>query len=159
MTGLLVNGHVDSLLQDMNPTLAEPGPVLLRQDRSYLHQIHPDPTGQYLLGLDLGGDMIRVYTFDNATLKMTELAPLETEAGVGPRHGVFWRSPSDVLHYIFVGELSQKVYTYTITYSSNGLTWTKVAEIVALGNENEKPATTAPTSEIALSVCQPSLIV
>lgn len=149
---MLPNGHVESLIQDIYPTLEVQGPVTLRQDRSYMHQIQRDPTGQYLFGPDLGGDRIRVYTFDNTTLQVTEQAPLRTEAGVGPRHGVFWRSSSDILYFIFVGEISQKVYSYQITYSATGVTWSKVGEIVGLGNDNEKPAGTAPQSAIVLSV-------
>lgn len=150
---MLPNGHLESLIQDIYPALEVQGPVTLRQDRSYMHQIQQDPTGRYLFGPDLGGDRIRVYTFDNTTLQVTEQAPLMTEPGVGPRHGIFWRSSSDNLYFIFVGEISQKVYTYQITYSATGVTWTKVAEIVGLGNDNKKPAGTAPQSGIVLSVC------
>jgi len=77
---------------------------------------------------------------------------MHTEPAVGPRHGVFWYSPHGVLHYIFVGELSQNVYSYQIHYNSTGgMYWTKVFEMPALGLAKAKPALTSPVSEIALT--------
>lgn len=97
--------------------------------------------------------MVRVFSWNQEALApLTEQEPLLTDTGVGPRHGVFWTSATGSLYYLFVGELSQDVYTYEVTYTNTSLSWTKVSQITALGPGNEKPATTAPTSEIALSV-------
>lgn len=104
---------------------------------------------------DLGGDMVRVYTYDVETMApVTEVSQLLTEAGVGPRHGRFWTAPkSKKLYYIFVGELSQKVYSYEVTYTDVGLSWKKVFDIPSLGVGNERAPQTAPTSEIEITVC------
>lgn len=128
-----------------------------RQDRSYMHQVLVDPQGKYLVMNDLGGDRTRILKWDAENLApLTELEPLRTDPGSGPRHGVFWKSPtSDDLFYFVVGELSQYVYTYKITYTDASLTGTKIFEIPGLGFENEVPALTSPLSEIALSVRTP----
>lgn len=144
-------GNLDGPLQNTFPTLATPGPVTLRQSLSYLHQVNLDPTGKYLFMNDLGGDMVRIFTWDSVKLApLTELEPLKTDAGVGPRHSKFWKSPDSSWYYIFVGELSQKVHSYKLNYSETGITWTKVSELFALGKES--PAQQAPTSGIDLSV-------
>lgn len=107
---------------------------------------------------DLGADLIRVFTYDPETVApLTELAPLKTDPGAGPRHGAFWKAPGrgkdKALYLLFNGELSQKVYSYRITYASSGPVWEKVSEVVALGEPGESlPPNTAPTSEIAVSV-------
>ncbi len=147
------DGQLNGPLQSWFPTLATPGPVDLRQDRSYLHQVLLDPKKKFLLMPDLGGDQVRIYSWDAETLApITELPSLFTEPGVGPRHGVFWTSPTGKLYFMFNGELSQKVYSYEVEYTDSGLNWTKVFDIPALGVDGEQPAETAPTSEIALSV-------
>lgn len=148
------DGQLNGPVQAFFPTLSAPGPIPLRQDRSYLHQVQTDPTGKFLVMNDLGGDMVRIHTYDVETLApVTEVSQLLTEAGVGPRHGRFWTAASGKLYYFFVGELSQKVYSYEITYAGTGMTWTKVFEIPALGVGNEKAAQTAPPSEIEITVC------
>lgn len=121
-----------------------------------MHQVLVDPASKYLVMNDLGGDRARVYEWDAETLApLTELEPLRTDPGSGPRHGVFWKpAASDDLYYFVVGELSQYVYTYKVTYTDSGLAWTKVFEVPGLGVENEVPALTSPLSEIALSVCR-----
>lgn len=101
---------------------------------------------------DLGGDMVRIFTWDAVNLApLTEIEFLKTDAGVGPRHSKFWKSPLDgSWYYIFVGELSAKVYSYRLYYTEHGVSWTKVSELFALGKES--PAQQAPTSGIDLSV-------
>lgn len=155
------SGALDEPLQIINPTLEVTGPVALRQDRSYMHQVLLDPESKYLVMNDLGGDRARVYEWDAENLApVTELEPLRTDAGSGPRHGVFWKpATSDDLYYFVVGELSQYVYSYKIAYTDAGLTWEKVFEIPALGVENEVPALTSPLSEIALSPDNKFLII
>lgn len=107
---------------------------------------------------DLGADLVRVFKYHTDTFApLTELEPLRTEPGAGPRHAVFWRAPGQSedggLYLLFNGELSQKVYSYRITYTSSGLAWEKVFETYALGRLGETlPPNTAPTSEIAVSV-------
>ncbi|KAH6639882.1 Lactonase, 7-bladed beta-propeller-domain-containing protein [Boeremia exigua] len=145
------NGALTEPLQTILPNLTSIGPVPLRQDRSYLHHVILDPTGEFLLMADLGGDQIRVFTYNKQTIApLKELAPLVTGRGVGPRHAVFWRSPkTQQLYLFFNGELDQRIYTYRVKYTKGGISWTLVSSIASIGDH--LPATTSPTSEIAVT--------
>ncbi|CAG8953151.1 hypothetical protein HYFRA_00003350 [Hymenoscyphus fraxineus] len=144
-------GKVEEAVQTFKPTIEAKG-VNPRQDDSYLHQVILDPQNKFLIMCDLGGDRVRVYSWDQAALApIKELEPLRTGPGVGPRHGVFWTSPSGAVFLIFVGEIDQNVYSYSVAYGAEGLTFTKVCSITALGPGNEKPPGTTPTSGIALT--------
>lgn len=144
-------GALTEPLQTIFPNINSTGPVPSRQDRSYLHHVILYPGNDFILIPDLGGDMIRVFRFKrNDVVPLRELAPLVTPAGCGPRHAVFWQSPeTQDLYLFFNGELDQKVYSYRVDYSSKGLSWTPVFSIAAVSDD--LPATTAPTSEIAVS--------
>lgn len=100
--------------------------------------------------------MIRVFKFDKKNVApLKELAPLVTKRGTGPRHAVFWRAPKSGLLYLFFnGEIDQKVYSYQVKYTNGGLSWSQTSEIASISDD--LPATTAPTSEIAVTVSFPS---
>lgn len=140
--------------QVLHPISTTIGPIESRQDASHAHHIILDPDRKYFLVPDLGADLIRVFQHHPETFApFTELAPLKTDAGAGPRHAVFWRSPNGASYLFFNGELNQNVYSYRITYTASGLAWTKVSSSPALGELGETLApNTAPTSEIAISV-------
>lgn len=145
------NGALTEPLQTIFPNTSAVGPVTLRQDRSYLHHVILDPTQEFLLMPDLGQDRIRVYKYNKQNIApLEELAPLLTPPGTGPRHAVFWRSPTGQLYLFFNGELDQRIYSYRVQYTKKGLRWSKPASVVAV---NEAlPKTTSPTSEIAITV-------
>ncbi|KAF2852892.1 putative isomerase YbhE [Plenodomus tracheiphilus IPT5] len=145
------NGALTEPLQTIFPNLTATGPVTLRQDRSYLHHVILDPKKEFILIPDLGGDMIRVFTYDKKSIApLRELAPLVTPPGAGPRHAAFWRAPGNgALYLFFNGELDQKVYSYRVEYAKGGLVWKQVSAVASVSEE--LPATTAPTSEIAVS--------
>ncbi|KAI8936910.1 hypothetical protein NX059_006142 [Plenodomus lindquistii] len=144
-------GALEESVQTIFPNLTRPGPVPLRQDRSYLHHVILDPSGKFILIPDLGGDMIRVFRYDSKSVApLRELAPLVTPPGAGPRHAAFWRSwGTDDLYLFFNGELDQKIYSYKVETSENGLTWTQVGALASISDD--LPATQAPTSEIAVT--------
>ncbi|KAM5352848.1 hypothetical protein ACJ41O_005570 [Fusarium nematophilum] len=145
-------------LQQIFPTLEKTGPVISRQDRSYLHHVILDPTGKYVVVPDLGGDRARVYTYDEDNVApIVEVDGLTAEPGSGPRHGFFRINASGETFFFFNGELDQKVYSYRVEYKETGLGFTKVFDIPAI--DAELPATKAPTSEIALSPDQRFLVV
>ncbi|KAL1796159.1 hypothetical protein ACET3X_004699 [Alternaria dauci] len=133
------------------PNTSAVGPVTARQDRSYLHGVILDPTRKFLLMTDLGQDMIRVFRYNEQTIApLVELAPLVTPRGCGPRKAVFWTAPESGILYLFVnGELDQRIYTYQVEYTDNGLEWTHVSDVVSISDY--LPVTTAPTSELAVS--------
>ncbi|KAH6614042.1 Lactonase, 7-bladed beta-propeller-domain-containing protein [Boeremia exigua] len=159
------DGSVEPPAQVLFPTNNITGPIPSRQSGSYSHHVILDPTQKYILIPDLGADLIRVFTYDPETVApLTELAPLKTDPGAGPRHGAFWKAPGrgkdKAVYLLFNGELSQKVYSYRITYKASGLVWEKVSEAYALGELGQTLApNTAPTSEIAVSPDQKFVIV
>lgn len=136
------------------------GPVPSRQNGSFSHHVLLDPRRKFVLVPDLGADLVRVFAFDPETgAPLAECAPLRTEPGAGPRHGVFWRAPGtrkEDWFLLFNGELSQMVYSYRVRYVEGGLEWEKVDEVVALGELGKGlEMNQAPTSEIAVSVSFP----
>lgn len=144
-------------VQIIYPTIEAAGPVPLRQDLSYVHQVIIDPTNTYVLTPDLGGDRIRVFTYDPDTIvPLVELnsSTLRTDAGVGPRHGFFKINGAGETYFIFNGELSQNVYSYKVTYGETGLSFEKVFQAPALGLNSTLAPTTAPTSECLMSVSE-----
>ncbi|KAF2821992.1 putative isomerase YbhE [Ophiobolus disseminans] len=145
------NGALTEPLETIFPNITSTGPVTLRQDRSYLHHVILDPTREFILIPDLGGDMIRVFKYDEKNVApLKELAPLVTNPGTGPRHAVFWKSPeSGVLYLFFNGELDQKIYSYRIEYKNGGLSWSQPSAIASISDD--LAPTTAPTSEIAIT--------
>lgn len=152
------HGPLEPPTQTLYPTSNTTGPIPSRQNGSFSHHVILDPSRQFILVPDLGADLIRVFSFHPDTVApLTELEPLKTDPGAGPRHGVFWQAPGRKkdkgLFLLFNGELSQKVYSYRVTYNDVGLTWVKVGEVTALGELGESlDANQAPTSEIAVSV-------
>ncbi|GAB3818406.1 lactonase family protein [Kribbella italica] len=54
----------------------------------HAHQVVEDPTGQYILSVDLGTDTVYTYTIA-APGKLTETAQAKLETGAGPRHLAF----------------------------------------------------------------------
>ncbi|KAJ4986292.1 6-phosphogluconolactonase-like protein 2 [Stagonosporopsis vannaccii] len=159
------DGALEPPAEVLFPTNDIVGPIPSRQSGSFSHHVILDPSQKYILIPDLGADLIRVFTYDpNNVAPLIELTPLKTDPGAGPRHGVFWKAPGrgkdKALYLLFNGELSQKVYSYRITYTSSGLLWQKVFEAVALGELGKTlPPNTAPTSEIAVSPDQKFVIV
>ncbi|KAF9695666.1 hypothetical protein EKO04_006694 [Ascochyta lentis] len=144
------NGSLTEPLQTIFPNATSPGPVTLRQDRSYLHQVILDPSRNFLLMPDIGQDRIRVFKYDRQNIApLEELPSLITSPGTGPRHAVFWLSPQRHLYLLFNGELDQKIYSYRVRYTNRGLEWSQSSSIVAVSEK--LPKTTAPTSEIAVT--------
>ncbi|KAF5245930.1 hypothetical protein FAUST_1517 [Fusarium austroamericanum] len=138
-------------LQQVASKIDKIGPIPSRQEAAHLHHVIIDPTGKYVITPDLGGDVCRVWSFDKDKLApIAEVGALKAPAGSGPRHGFFKVMKSGETFFIFNGELDQKVYSYRVTYTRMGLSFTKVFEITSL---NAKfPPNTAPISEIAMSV-------
>lgn len=87
---LLNGGGQFSLNQIFPYTLSAPGPNAARQDAPHEHEAILDPTGQYVLVPDLGADLVRVFSWDQTTLKLKQLDPLHATPGSGPRHAAFW---------------------------------------------------------------------
>lgn len=114
-----------TLNQNIPFTLSQPGPNAARQDAPHEHEVILDPTGQYILVPDLGADLVRVFGWDVATLKLKELGSLKAPAGSGPRHGAFWNpygvwGENSITYFYLVAELASTVAGYAVTYLPNG---------------------------------------
>ncbi|KAF5655345.1 hypothetical protein F25303_657 [Fusarium sp. NRRL 25303] len=145
-------------LQELTTKISQTGPIADRQEASHLHHVIIDPTGKYVLTPDLGGDVVRVFTYDKNTLApIAEVGSLSAPRGSGPRHGFFRIMRNGETFFFFDGELDQKVYSYSVKYTRTGLSFTKVFEIPSLNASF--PPNTAPISEIAMSPDQRFVIV
>ncbi|CVL01362.1 uncharacterized protein FPRN_11637 [Fusarium proliferatum] len=145
-------------LQELTTKISQTGPIADRQEASHLHHVIIDPTGKYVLTPDLGGDVVRVFTYDKNTLApIAEVGSLSAPRGSGPRHGFFRIMANGETFFFFDGELDQKVYSYSVKYTRTGLSFTKVFEIPSLNASF--PPNTAPISEIAMSPDQRFVIV
>lgn len=65
------------------------GPVTDRQSGAHAHQVLPDPSGRWIVSVDLGTDSVRVCALDPATGTLTLHAESALRPGTGPRHLAF----------------------------------------------------------------------
>lgn len=76
----------------IGPTKAEHAPpgsfAISGHDRTHAHQIAPDPSGKFVIHVDLGLDTIYVWKFDDETgkLKPADHHKTQLPPGDGPRH-------------------------------------------------------------------------
>jgi 6-phosphogluconolactonase len=79
----------------VGPTKAKNAPpgsfAFSGHDRTHAHMIQADPSGRYVLHVDLGLDRIYVWRFDEKTGKLTAIDPpfVTLPPGDGPRHFAF----------------------------------------------------------------------
>lgn len=119
------------------------------QDISRLHGFALDPSGQYLIALDFGADLIRIFYVNGTSVSVNSAVPLLPISG--PRHAVFWspgRSTDVFLHVL--GELSNKITTLKVTYGNNTMGLTHIGETLNYGGL--APSTTPKAAEILVSV-------
>ncbi|MEU3724261.1 lactonase family protein [Streptomyces sp. NPDC031705] len=65
------------------------GPDPERQEGPHAHQVRPDPSGRWVLSVDLGTDSVRVCAADPDTGELRVHAETVLRAGSGPRHLAF----------------------------------------------------------------------
>src|SRR5690606_31754663 len=91
-------GEASDVKQDegpIGPTRAASAPpgsfAISGHDRTHAHMIAADPSGKYVLHVDLGLDLIYVWTFDVETGRLTPAAQprVALPPGDGPRHFAF----------------------------------------------------------------------
>ncbi|MFH8883632.1 lactonase family protein [Streptomyces californicus] len=78
------------------------GPDPDRQEGPHAHQVLADPSGTWVVGVDLGTDAVRVCALDPATGSLALHSETALRPGTGPRHLAF--HPSGSLAYV-LGEL------------------------------------------------------
>lgn len=114
-----------SVLQQEKFALAQRGPHP-RQDVPHPHEVHLDPTGQFILVPDLGADLIRIFRIDAASGRLTWCADAAAAPGDGPRHVKFWKSADGRQQKLYsLNELGNSVSAWDVAYpstnsSSNG---------------------------------------
>lgn len=82
------------------------GPIRPQQSSSHPHMVVTDPSGQWILVVDLGTDHVYVYRLDEAKGALTEHGRTAVLPGAGPRHLVF--HPNGRYAYL-VNELNSSV--------------------------------------------------
>ncbi|MER6099036.1 lactonase family protein [Streptomyces sp. NPDC001728] len=65
------------------------GPVTARQAGPHAHQVLPDPSGRWVVSVDLGTDSVRICALDAGTGALTLHGETALRPGTGPRHLVF----------------------------------------------------------------------
>lgn len=124
-------GHIKPL-ETFTFELDKPGPPVGFQGASHPHDALRDPTGKYLLVPDLGADLVRTFSIDTATSKLTAGTPLVAAPGSGPRHAVFSHEPiSGSYKFYLVSELGGTVTAYDVAYpKAGGITFTALSNAV-----------------------------
>jgi 6-phosphogluconolactonase (cycloisomerase 2 family) len=103
-------------LQSFVYTMDRPGPNATLQDKPYPHGIVADPTGRYVVVLDRGADLLRMYEIGQSGL-LIDLGSYEVEKGNGPRHGVFVQSPTSGKTWFYaLGELTNSLFGFEVLY-------------------------------------------
>ncbi|WP_326734599.1 lactonase family protein [Streptomyces sp. NBC_01022] len=65
------------------------GPVVERQEGPHAHQVLPDPSGNWVLSVDLGTDSVRICALDPETGELRPHGETALRPGAGPRHLAF----------------------------------------------------------------------
>lgn len=98
LTANYASGGVSSLPVAADGGLSGPATVLAhqgsgpdagRQEGPHAHQVLPDPSGRWVISVDLGTDSVRVCALDPATGALRVHAETVLRAGSGPRHLAF----------------------------------------------------------------------
>lgn len=142
--------------QDFLFNLTKPGPNAERQDAPHEHEAVLDPTGQFIVVPDLGADLVRIFSIDAETDKLTAEKPLAVLPGSGPRHVAFYQpygvSGSRSTSFMFlVSELGNTITSFAISYpSAGGMSFKQVYNTTSYGDLVVPEGNAA--AEIAISV-------
>ena len=124
--------------------MSQPGPVASRQNAPHPHAIFKDPTGQNLLAPDLGADLIRIFSVDSSSGKLTACPAAQAGAGDGPRHGAWWAPTAGTTKgqmLYTINELSNTVSAWTVRYSTNGCLSLSKTQTLSVFAPGKTPAT------------------
>lgn len=121
------SGSVTAIPVRKDGALAEPSAVLRhegggphadRQEGPHAHAVHPDPSGRWLLAVDLGTDSVWVYALGAGQIPPRLHREVRLRPGSGPRHLAF--HPRGDRAYV-VGELEPTVTVCRWDAASGGL--------------------------------------
>lgn len=105
------------------------------QRQANAHQVVTDPSGQWVLSVDLGADSVYVYKLDLTTGKLTLQQQVVLPSGAGPRHLVF--HPGGKYAYI-AQELRAEITVATWDSVAGKLTPTQVVPAVPAGTVGDQ---------------------
>ncbi|KAF7549634.1 hypothetical protein G7046_g8286 [Stylonectria norvegica] len=132
-------------------TITQEGQLGPGQTASHPHQANLEPSGRFFAVNDLGFDSITLY--DSKDDAFNSVSLVQTAAGCGPRHGVWYPHGADkATHYLVACEVSSEVYLYSVKYTDESIAFTEVQNISTYG-EAFPPAntTSAAVGEIILA--------
>ncbi|KAH8678802.1 Lactonase, 7-bladed beta-propeller-domain-containing protein [Tricladium varicosporioides] len=139
-------------------TLSKPGFNPGRQEAPHPHEALLDPTGSFIVVPDLGADLVRIFSIDASTGKLTAQTPFAVTPGSGPRHGAFVGGATAIkgcnkakteclaeakanakpTFFFLISELSNTITSYKVTYGSGNaktMSFEKVFESGTYGNQ------------------------
>lgn len=87
-----------------------------RQTAPHVHAVAFDPSGQYLVGADLGTDSVKSFTYTDGNLE--EVGAAIVAAGSGPRHVAF--HPNGEILYV-INELTATITAFAFDPASGAL--------------------------------------
>ncbi|MER5358500.1 lactonase family protein [Streptomyces sp. NPDC002785] len=123
------------------------GPDADRQRGPHAHQVLPDPSGNWVLSVDLGTDSVRICALDTATGALRLHGETALRPGTGPRHLAFHPAGS---HAYILNELEPTVTTCRWDAAAGVLE--PVAETSVLPEESARGGDTATyPSEVVVS--------
>jgi 6-phosphogluconolactonase (cycloisomerase 2 family) len=109
-----------------------------RQNAPHPHQTVVDPTGNFLLVPDLGADLIRIYSIDSSSGKLTSCGNFVEAGGTGPRHAAFWGDKT-----LFVAnELVNTVHRFSVAYSGGCMALTQEQSLNTMAGGKSAPSGT-----------------
>jgi 6-phosphogluconolactonase (cycloisomerase 2 family) len=101
----------------------------------HAHQVVNDPTGQWVVSVDLGADSVYVYKLNVSTGKLKLNQQLKLPSGAGPRHLAF--HPNGKYAYI-LGELRAEVTVAAWNPATGKLTAGQVVPAVPAGTPGDQ---------------------
>ncbi len=99
----------------------------------HAHQVLTDPSGRWIVAVDLGADSVFVYRLHSATGTLDQRQQLRLPTGAGPRHLAF--HPSGRFAYI-LGELRSEITVAAWDFAAGRLTPGQVIPTVPAGVTN-----------------------
>ncbi|KAK1625544.1 Lactonase, 7-bladed beta-propeller-domain-containing protein, partial [Colletotrichum phormii] len=119
------------------------------------HDAILDPTGEFIVVLDLGSDLLRIYSFDKDTSLLTEIDHISCPSGSGPHYGVFWAPTANftrgaLLFLHVLAELDSTITSFRITYpSSERIAFEQIGIVNSYGSAQAAPYGIAAEIEVS----------
>lgn len=104
------------------------GPNLERQEHAHAHYAWAEPTGRFILLVDLGTDSLWTYRLDHSSGRLAEVAVGRSDPGAGPRHLRAHRDGS----LLVTGELGSSLMVFDYDAETGVTQWRSSVPATAL---------------------------